>query len=112
MAACSHPLGSLPPAASERMSPIVQSGPRARVAGAVMMAMCGFYAGGPAVRTRSRSHASPRASIFAHRSGGMRIDRCTSLSASPFGGRPPLRCCFSMLAVYVIQKVLAPLLFL
>ena len=65
------------------------------------------YAGGRALRMTARSHSSPCASIFAHRSGGRRIDRCTSRSASGFGGRPPLFFGCSMRQVYVMHKPLA-----
>lgn len=58
----------------------------------------------------ARSHSSPCASTFAHKSGGMRIDRCTSFSSSGFGGRPVFFG-LSMWTVYVMPKVLARLSF-
>jgi hypothetical protein len=54
-------------------------------------------------RISDRSHSSPRSSILAHRSGGKRMDRCTSVSAGSLRGRPPLFFGFSMRQVYVMQ---------
>jgi hypothetical protein len=69
------------------------------------------YAGGRALRITARSHSRPCASIFAHRSGGRRMDRCTRRLASGFGGRPPLFFGCSMRQVYVMHKPLAHLRF-
>lgn len=46
------------------------------------------HPGGLARLITARSHSKPCTSILAHKSGGKRIERCTSFSDSGFGGRP------------------------
>lgn len=68
-------------------------------------------AGGRARRMTARNHSRPWASTFAHRSGGKRMERCTSFSASGLRGRPPGFLGCSMRLVYVMHKPLAHFMF-